>query len=44
VLLTVLVAAIGLAFILENLRPLVRPLEAAHAERAPETSSSVRSA
>jgi hypothetical protein len=44
VFLTVLVAAVGLAFILENLRPLVRPLEVSHAERLPESGSSIRSA
>lgn len=44
VLLTVLVATLGLTFILENLRPLVRPLETPLPERVPETGSSVRSA
>lgn len=43
VFLTVLVAALGLAFILENLRPLVRPLDLASLERAPDAAN-IRSA
>jgi hypothetical protein len=44
VFLTVLFAALGLAFILENLRPLVRPVEVTPAERLPEASAGIRSA
>ena len=42
VLFTVLIATLGLAFILENLRPLVRPVENPVADREPGTS--IRSA
>jgi len=44
VLFTVLIATLGLAFILENLRPLVRPVENPVADRASEHGASIRSA
>lgn len=44
VLFTVLIATLGLAFILENLRPLVRPVESPVADRASEPGASIRSA
>jgi hypothetical protein len=44
VLITVLIATLGLAFILENLRPLVRPVENPVADRAAESGTSIRSA
>jgi hypothetical protein len=44
VFMTVMIAAFGLAFILENLQPLVRPLDSTLAGRASESSSTARSA